>query len=1040
MKLANGWQPAAWILSLWLSANGICAYAQQHRSKVQDPLLQGFEHPPQSAKLRCYWWWLNGHTTKQTISHDLEEMAKKGYGGALLVDANGADQSGNDNVPAGPKFGSPAWTELYVYALKEASRLGVEITLNITSGWNLGGPDVRPEQASKLLTWSRTIVPAGATAAQLMMPPIKQHFYRQIAVLAYPLHEGVSMAGEIGSRRDALVDLKHQNASTEMNFSMPDATRLLIDGASWKLDADSSMREVLDITQQVHADGTVSWRAPAQGTAWEVLRIGYTASDARVSTSSGAWQGLAIDYLDPAAFDLYWKTTVEPLLVAAKPYVGKSLKYVATDSWELGGTNWTRSFRKEFRRRRGYDPVTYLPVVAGRIVGSRQISTQFLNDLRRTVGDLVNTHYDRMAERAKTYGLGTQCESGGPHGGPLDALETFRMSAIPQTEYWAMSKEHRSEDADRFFAKEGASAAHIYGKPFAADEGMTSIGNQWSESLGDNLRPSFDRALTEGMNRLVWHEFTSSPKELGLPGQEYFAGTHLNPNVTWWDHAAPFFAYLNRSQFLLQRGKPVDDLLYYYGDNVPNFVRLKSSDPANVLPGFDYDVTDSEVLLGRLSIANGNLHTPEGIRYKALALPQARIFPLTELLRIEQYLQAGGTVIGLRPLGPQGIVTAAQHNTFVNTVDRLWEPCEASSEHRAAVGKGHLYCTDDAYKVLVLMGVLPDLTTREENSSVLDYVHRRDATDDIYFVRNTTDEKITRRVLFRAVGELRLFHADTGAVEQSMLYVPTKDGRTEVPLSLGPHESIFIIFHQAPATAYVTEIKRDGALVYQASGTLEDSYSVDVSRRSDGVHLITHVAGSYSVGLSNGDVFSTSAALVAALPITGPWTLRFPAGWGAPAETVLPRLASWTQSTDQGMRYFSGTATYSTVVHLTIDQVTALGSSELDLRDVHEVASVRINGVQAGIVWKRPYVLSSTALFRVGENRIEIDVTNLWPNRLIGDAQDTAGEHYTWTNVRKYTKDSPLLDSGLIGPVELVPTFDHVLIPHLTAARSSEGK
>ena len=129
--------------------------------RAPDALRKGFANPPASARLRCYWWWLNGHTNEATITRDLEEMQKKGYGGVLLVDANGANQNGNDNVPAGPEFGSPEWTALYVHALKEADRLGLEVTLNITSGWNLGGPWVQPEQASKLLTWSRTTVRAG---------------------------------------------------------------------------------------------------------------------------------------------------------------------------------------------------------------------------------------------------------------------------------------------------------------------------------------------------------------------------------------------------------------------------------------------------------------------------------------------------------------------------------------------------------------------------------------------------------------------------------------------------------------------------------------------------------------------------------------------------------------------------------------------------------------------------------------------------------------------------------------------------------------
>ena len=176
------------------------AYGQKRMESV-DTLLQGFQHPPAAARLRCYWWWLNGHTTKAAITRDLEEMQKKGYGGALLVDANGSNQVGNDNVPAGPEFGSPAWTELYVHALKEADRLGLEITLNITSGWNLGGPWVQPETASKLLTWSRNVAAGETMAVKLEMPPVKNGFYRQITVLAYPLHRGAELPGEKGSGR-----------------------------------------------------------------------------------------------------------------------------------------------------------------------------------------------------------------------------------------------------------------------------------------------------------------------------------------------------------------------------------------------------------------------------------------------------------------------------------------------------------------------------------------------------------------------------------------------------------------------------------------------------------------------------------------------------------------------------------------------------------------------------------------------------------------------------------------------------------------------
>ena len=1015
------------MLAVALMGHGGAVHSQSHSTKA-DELTRGFTAPPAAARLRCYWWWLNGNTTRATITRDLEEMQKKGYGGVLLVDANGANQNGNDNVPAGPEFGSPQWTALYVHALKEADRLGLEVTLNITSGWNLGGPWVQPEQASKVLTWSRTLLKPGTTDVRVETPPMKNGFYRQIAVLAYPLHQRSSLAGESGDPRKGLGALQAKSAAAEMGFSMPDATLLLTDSSPDTTDEDTEVGEVCDITAQVDADGAVHWVPPAGSTqSWELLRIGYTDSDARVSTSSGAWQGLAIDYLDPGVLDVYWKKSVLPLLDAGKPYAGKSLKYVATDSWELGGTNWTGGFREEFQRRRGYDPVRYLPVVAGRIVGSRKLSTSFLADLRRTVADLVNGHYERMAVLAGEFGLGTQCESGGPHGAPIDALETFRFSSVPQTEYWAMSAEHRSGDSERYFVKEAASAAHIYGRPIAAAEGMTSIGNHWNESLGMNLRPSFDQALTEGMNRLVWHTFTSSPPELGLPGQEYFAGTHLNPNVTWWRDAAPFFLYLNRSQFMLQRGMPVSDLLYYDGDNVPGFVRLKRDDPAKVLPGYDYDVISTEALLHRISVADGALRTPEGIRYQALALPRSRIFPLAVLKLAEEYLRSGGTLIGERPLRSQGIVPAEQSQQFKAIAESLWAGCEKSAARHVAIGKGQLFCTASARPALGATGTLPDMEqVGGSDAAALDYVHRRADEADIYFIRNTLDKPIQAAIVLRVKDrQPEIFHADTGIAEQSLLFSSTADGRTMLPLSLEGRGSVFVVFRHHAAVRNVTAIERNGTILYSAEHPEETSVPQAFSVRNDGTRVVlsTLEPGRYRLTFAGGASAEAIASAAEAIDVPGPWTLSFPPGWGAPPQVAMNQLSSWTDSDNAGVRYFSGRVTYRTTLPLTEAQVATLSSANLDLGVVREVAVVRINGETAGTLWKRPYTIAADGLFHAGDNTIEVEVTNLWPNRLIGDAQDADGKHYTWTNIRKYTKESPLLPSGMLGPVAIEPVY-----------------
>jgi hypothetical protein len=992
------------LLALLTGLYPVAAYPQASVS-TYGSLRQGFASPPAAARLRCYWWWLNGNTTEETITNDLTEMSRKGYGGVLLVDANGSNQGGNADVPPGPTFGSPAWTRLYLHALKTAAALHLEVNLNVLSGWNLGGPDVTPADATKLLTWSRQPVDHSDFDGQLPMPPVKNGFYRQIAVLAYPLAHGPALPGHAGDTRKPIRDLRDKTAAVETGISMPPSAPLLEDWPAAPGEQDTELQEVIDLSEQVDAEGKLNWHPPSPGK-WEILRIGYTDSDAQVSTSSGAWQGLVVDYLDRGAFDTYWDHTLAPLLEAARPYLKTTLVNLATDSWEAGGTNWTGRFAAEFRRSRGYDPIAYLPIVAGRIVGDRATSDRFLNDLRRTVGDLLTDHFDHFAERAKAYGLGIQCESGGPHGAPVDALETFRSSAVPQTEFWAQSSEHRSRDEDRFFTKEVASAADIYGKKFAADEGMTSIGPQWSESLATDLKPTFDQALTEGMNRLVWHEFTSSPAAFGLPGEEYFAGTHLNPNVTWWSQSGAFLQYLNRSQFLLQQGHAVDDVLYFYGDEVPNFVRLKRDDPAHVLPGYDYDVTDEDALLHTLLLRSGVITTPAGNAYRLLTLPVGRRMSVASLERIAIFVKQGGIVAGQPPLGPTGIVNDATAASFAHLSHALWDGC---GEAAHAFDRGLVFCGADSRKALEQLKLAPDF---EDSSGKLDFVHRSTGATDIYFVRNISAQPVDAIVRFRVNGHTpELWDALDGSITAQQNFI-LDGGRTRMPLHFEPFGSIFVVFSR-PAGLHVTQVLKDGR---------EAPNILVTGDESTGFRLRHANAGTYRLRLSDGRELTRHLAPSTFKDIPpSQWTIAFQTGRGAPIGPqpllhLLTGFQSWSDSTVPGVRYFSGTATYRTEVDL---QRVAGQHFILNLGGLHEVSTVRVNGKSLGTLWAMPFQLDITAGFHPGRNRIELDVTNLWPNRIIGDAQPTANATYTHTNIRTYTADSPLLPSGLIGPVTI---------------------
>ena len=992
----------------------------------KDSLHEGFAHPPKSAELRCYWWWLNGNTTKETITRDLEGMKAKGYAGAILVDADGSGQQGNQEVPNGPAIGSPQWNDLFVHALKVAQQLGLEISLNVTSRWDvgiIGGATVTPQDALKLLTYSRTTVRGGDTrTVSLSNPPAEDGFYRKIATLAYPLHHGAPLAGMQGSGRTAIRNLRFKTAAEETGFSMPSSDRVMRNAPARVGEQDADIHEVVDVSDRVNAQGVLTWAFPA-GT-WEILQVGYTDTSKHLTDATGTPLGLPLDVMSASAFDHYWQQAVTPLLEVAKPYVGKSLRYLVTDSWEAGGTNWTDGFRAEFQRRRGYDPLPYLPIVAGRILGSRDTSNRFLFDLRRTVADLIaENYYDRFARYAEQNGLGTHPEGGGPHGAPMDALENFRSTTYPQTEFWAVSGTHRVTDVQRFFVKEAASAAHIYGKPYVAAEGLTSMSlSAWSESPGRNLQPTFDHALTEGLNRLFWHEFTSSPAQYGMPGEEYFAGTHLNPNVTWWNQAGPLLLAFNRAQFLLQQGHSVSDLLYFYGDQIPGQVRVKQDDPARVLPGYDYDVTNEDALLHRIQFSGADLLTPEGLHYRALTLPASRALSYPALQWVSTFLHQGGNVIGLKPLGPLGLMPDDQRAAYAQLANAIWGACDPSGAGETKYGDGHVYCTSDSRAALASMRVAPDFsyhlqvgTDETDTGQAFDYIHRKVGNTDVYFVRSGLNHSVKANLSFRVRGrEPELWMPDDGSTRPALVYRETKEDRTEVPLMFPAFGSVFFIFQHASGT-HTVDIVRNGSPVYPSSSAAGNVFAPDHST------WVAFDSGSYQLQYSDGSSRSKAVhPLDASAPVLGPWTLMFPAGWGAPQSVPVHQFQSWTMWKDPGVRYFSGTATYRANLHVPEQSTMHQKQIWLDLGSVREIASVVINGTAVQTVWRAPFLVRIDQQIHTGDNEVEIKVTNLWPNRIIGDLQPSDTTHYTKTNVRAYTQDSPLMPSGLLEQVRVL--------------------
>jgi hypothetical protein len=931
---------------------------------VGGTLERDFKEPPRQAGVRCWWWWLNSNVTKEAITRDLEAMHDKGFSGAMIFDAHGANQHDNANVPNGPMFGGKEWTELYLHALNEAKRLGLELGLSIQSGWNLGGPRVPLDDSAKLITWSQIQV-EGPTLAdqQLPVPKSNYNYYRDICVLAYPEKQ------DSGVDRKPINHLTGKISAKELGHSAPDCRYLLNHHPSIDGEEDVLLKDIVDITDKVSEDGTLKWQVPAGK--WTVLRFGYTPSKAHVSTSSDNWQGHVIDYLSKEAFDNYWYDVVDPLLKKAGPMAGTVLKQLETDSWECGGMNWSPDFAVDFKRYNSYDIIKYLPVVAGKIVENRDVSNAFLADLRKTIAHCISqNHYRVFAEHAARYNMGIQPESAGPHTGPLDGITNYSHSDIVMSEFWAVSP-HRPKPHNRFYVKQASSAAHIYGKQFVGAESFTTLRKpHWGVELWHDLKPAMDFEFCEGLNMIFFHTFTCSPKEMGIPGQEYFAGTHVNPQVTWWDFSDSFMDYMNRIQVLVQKGKFVADVLYYYGDHVPNIAVYKGFNQAGSLPGYDYDVTNEEVLL-KLTVVDGKIVVPGGVHYRLLVLPDHKVLSLAVLEKVENLLVQGATVIGPKPERlVSNVGGKSAQKKFHALADKLWGPNPAETGQKR-IGKGRLVWGQTSRELLQKDGIALDFEVLDvEKQEDYQYIHYTIDGDDVYFVCNQTKQPRSVECAFRITGKQpQLWDPVTGEITTAGAFKQA-DGRTTIPIEFDPYGSCLVFFRESIPTA--------------TQGTVDSNYPV--------LETIKHV--------------------------DGPWLAAFDQAWGGPASIEFKELADWSQHADEGIKYYSGKATYTN----RFEFEPAPGKRYwLQLNNVVDagIAAVKLNGEDLGITWTKPFRLEMTDTLKAGQNQLEITLVNTWQNRLIGDRGKEQQERFTKTNI-KIREDWKLRPSGLIGPVEIL--------------------
>jgi hypothetical protein len=1024
---------------------------------------------------------------------------------------------------------------------------------------------------------------AGSQRQTFTFDPVTARFYRVVFTSAYKRLKQLNIAEIELSARPAID-----------NF----AGKTFYDrGGEYRMDhfATASADDVIprdklvDLSARMSPDGKLTWDVPEGD--WTIIRTGYTPNGATNHPAPAEGTGLECDKLSKEAAEAHWAGLMGKLIDTLGPLAGKTLNNILIDSYEVGTQNWTPKFREEFQKRRGYDPIPFLPILTGRIIDSPEITERFLWDFRRTIADLFSENYSgQFAAMAHRNGMLYSVE---PYGNcPTDDMQYGEYGDIPMSEFWPSAGGH----TDPGNAKLAASIGHIFGRKFIGAESFTASpeAGKWLKDPY-SLKAQGDTVFCAGVNRIIFHRYAHQPWLNRFPGMTMGQwGTHFERTVTWWEQSTAWLKYLARCQYLLQSGHFVGDVCFYCGEGAPNSLH------ADGMPhGYDYDGFNTDALMTRLSVKDGRIVLPDGASYRIMVLPNETTMTPATLHKIKELADAGATIIGQKP---------TQSPSLSN-----YPACDAEVKRLADELWGKEIQNKTPTEALAALQVAPDFEYTPASAHV-GYIHRKADDADIYFVSNQREKEETVQCTFRIAGKTpELWYPDTGEIKTAPVYTEA-DGRTTVPLHFDPAGSIFVVFRKPSDADHVVAVHRssatptaatsdlsivkaeygyfgdavnpeavdvtvivkkaiaDGAKHITAGNDLAGDPAPDVEKElrieytvgneqrketvaeresidlppgvqiikatygvlsdeptaprqvadvtaklssliADGhldVHAGSELAGrdpaplivkelrvqyrymgqvktarvrenqllelpedgerqltppAYSLAVTDGkldvqawqpgvielktaagkSLHAEIAAVPAPIEVTGPWELRFPPNWGAPPQITLDKLISWTAHPDAGVKYFSGTATYFKDLTIPAEDLATGKSIYLDLGQLKNLAQVKLNGKDLGILWKPPFRLDITAAAQPGTNKLEVAITNLWPNRLIGDEQlpedrvwdgihlkewpqwllenkPSPTGRLTFTTWHHWKKDDTLLPSGLFGPVKLFIT------------------
>ena len=788
-----------------------------------------------------------------------------------------------------------------------------------------------------------------------------------------------------------------------------------------------SESSVIDITDKMLPDGSLNWDKPEGN--WSVIRFGYTTTGAINGPATKEGTGLECDKLDTSAVNLHFRNFPQKLIDHAGGYTGNTFKFLMIDSWERGYQTWTQDMPGEFAKLRGYSLMNWIPVLCGETVGSTEMSEGFLYDFRKTIADLFEQnyykHFNDLCHRNKLQLHGEVIYGDTGPFPPIDVLKTNNAMDMPMYEFWAddltkqnIVKYKPKKDLSLNFP---AYASCFYNKQVIGAEAYTGFAH-YSESPAD-LKLFGDRAYCSGINQMILHSYVHQPaeKKPGLTLGQH--GSHFNRHNPWWQFAKSWIDYQSRIQYILQKGKISAEILYFLGDQLPQFFENKTI--SNLPEGYQTVPCNSDVLQ-KLSVNNGKLSFSKNQNYLLLVLPDWQFMEFSTLREIDRLVKEGAVVYGRKPekmFSLSGKIN--DKNEFKKLSDEIWSGYSETLAGQNRYGKGLVIWEKHISDVLDELKLKPDFTTHMPDTLNIVYIHKNTEHSDVFFVVNQQDSTYNRECLFRTSGKIpEIWDPMTGEVKKPAVYC-IEDGQARIPVTFKPRESLFFIFTEGKPGSYICKVESNGEQLFPSTDkTFKDHVPEVYFKDQGGYKYITSKSGNYTFINSKGEKTTTvlKAPEITEIKDFKGKIIFHPVNSTQTDSIEITDFKSFTDFRNPAIKYFSGTAEYEIDFSLPLSYVSDPKNIVLSLPRLEATAEVYLNGKFLGDIWMPGCQLPVGGLLKE-KNHLEIKLGTTCRNLIIRDLTKYGELKNLWTaaNVKDYlNKNSGLKSSGITKPLQLM--------------------